>query len=75
MWELGQRVLREAMDELGLDYVTAEGEAAFYGPKLDIQIATCSGARIRCRQSRSTSTCRSSSGCATSARTARSTAR
>ena len=26
------------MDELGLDYVTAQGEAAFYGPKLDIQI-------------------------------------
>ena len=38
MWELGQRVLSEAMDELGLDYVAAEGEAAFYGPKLDIQI-------------------------------------
>ena len=38
MWELGQRVLREALDDLGLDYVTAEGEAAFYGPKLDIQI-------------------------------------
>ena len=38
MWELGQRVLREALDELALDYVTAEGEAAFYGPKLDIQI-------------------------------------
>ena len=38
MWEFGQRVLREALDELGLDYVTAEGEAAFYGPKLDIQI-------------------------------------
>ena len=26
-----------AMDDLGLDYVEAEGEAAFYGPKLDIQ--------------------------------------
>ena len=38
MWELGERVLSEAMDELGLDYVTAQGEAAFYGPKLDIQI-------------------------------------
>ena len=38
MWELGQRVLREALDDLALDYVTAEGEAAFYGPKLDIQI-------------------------------------
>ena len=38
MWDLGQRVLTEAMDELGLPYLTAEGEAAFYGPKLDIQI-------------------------------------
>lgn len=38
MWELGQRVLGEAMDELDLPYVAAEGEAAFYGPKLDIQI-------------------------------------
>ena len=38
MWELGQRMLSEALDDLALDYVTAEGEAAFYGPKLDIQI-------------------------------------
>jgi threonyl-tRNA synthetase len=38
MWELGERVLRQAMQELGLPYYEAEGEAAFYGPKLDIQI-------------------------------------
>ena len=38
MWELGERVLREAMQELGLPFYEAEGEAAFYGPKLDIQI-------------------------------------
>jgi threonyl-tRNA synthetase len=38
MWELGERVLREALDELGLPYVEAQGEAAFYGPKVDIQI-------------------------------------
>ena len=38
MWELGERVLREAMQELGLPFYEAPGEAAFYGPKLDIQI-------------------------------------
>jgi threonyl-tRNA synthetase len=38
MWELGERVLREAMQELALPFYEAEGEAAFYGPKLDIQI-------------------------------------
>jgi threonyl-tRNA synthetase len=43
MWELGQRVLREAMDSLGLPYKEAIGEAAFYGPKLDIQLADVMG--------------------------------
>jgi threonyl-tRNA synthetase len=38
MWELGERVLREAMQELSLPFYEARGEAAFYGPKLDIQI-------------------------------------
>ena len=38
MWEMGERVLREAMQELGLPFYEAPGEAAFYGPKLDIQI-------------------------------------
>jgi threonyl-tRNA synthetase len=43
MWELGERVLREAMDALGLPYFEAAGEAAFYGPKLDIQFADVMG--------------------------------
>ena len=43
MWALGERVLREAMDALGLSYVEAPGEAAFYGPKLDIQLADVMG--------------------------------
>jgi threonyl-tRNA synthetase len=43
MWELGERMLREAMDALGLPYVEAKGEAAFYGPKLDIQLADVMG--------------------------------
>lgn len=38
MWEMGERVLREAMIEMGLDFTEAPGEAAFYGPKLDIQL-------------------------------------
>lgn len=43
MWTLGERVLREAMDSLGLPYTEAPGEAAFYGPKLDIQLADVMG--------------------------------
>jgi len=43
MWALGERVLREAMDALGLPYVEGIGEAAFYGPKLDIQLADVMG--------------------------------
>lgn len=43
MWEKAQEMLKEAMDELGLDYFEAEGEAAFYGPKLDVQVKTALG--------------------------------
>jgi threonyl-tRNA synthetase len=38
MWERGERYLKEAMARLKLDYVEAPGEAAFYGPKIDIQL-------------------------------------
>jgi threonyl-tRNA synthetase len=43
MWDLAERMLREAMDALGLPYTEAPGEAAFYGPKLDIQLADVMG--------------------------------
>lgn len=43
MWENAQTMLKAAMDDLGLDYIEAEGEAAFYGPKLDIQVKTALG--------------------------------
>ncbi|AQW21949.1 threonine--tRNA ligase [Lentilactobacillus curieae] len=43
MWNRAQSMLKNAMDELGLDYVEAEGEAAFYGPKLDVQTKTALG--------------------------------
>ncbi|GEO66327.1 threonine--tRNA ligase [Levilactobacillus spicheri] len=43
MWNKAQTMLKGAMDDLGLDYVEAEGEAAFYGPKLDVQTKTALG--------------------------------
>lgn len=43
MWDKAQAMLKEAMDDLGLDYFEATGEAAFYGPKLDIQFKTAIG--------------------------------
>ena len=43
MWDLAERMLHEAMDSLGLPYTEAPGEAAFYGPKLDIQLADVMG--------------------------------
>lgn len=43
MWETAEAVLKETMDELDLPYVEAVGEAAFYGPKLDVQVKTALG--------------------------------
>jgi threonyl-tRNA synthetase len=43
MWDLAENMLREAMNSLGLPYTEAPGEAAFYGPKLDIQLADVMG--------------------------------
>jgi threonyl-tRNA synthetase len=43
MWENAQTMLKGAMDELKLEYFEAEGEAAFYGPKLDVQVKTALG--------------------------------
>ena len=36
-WDKVQNAMRTILDEIGLEYVEADGEAAFYGPKLDIQ--------------------------------------
>ncbi|RLL47905.1 threonine--tRNA ligase [Oceanobacillus piezotolerans] len=43
MWEMTQSKLKETMEEMNLEYVEAEGEAAFYGPKLDVQVKTALG--------------------------------
>ncbi len=43
VWEQTQDTMRNILDSLGLDYKEADGEAAFYGPKLDIQIKNVYG--------------------------------
>lgn len=43
MWEKAQAMLKEAVDDMAVDYVEADGEAAFYGPKLDVQVKTALG--------------------------------
>ncbi len=43
MWDMGENILRDAMNSLGLQYREAKGEAAFYGPKVDIQFADVLG--------------------------------
>lgn len=42
-WEAVQDTMRHILDDLKIDYTEADGEAAFYGPKLDIQIKNVHG--------------------------------
>ncbi|MBD7966900.1 threonine--tRNA ligase [Paenibacillus gallinarum] len=43
MWEMSQRMLKEVVESLDMPFYEAEGEAAFYGPKLDVQVKTALG--------------------------------
>ncbi|MGL5021594.1 MAG: His/Gly/Thr/Pro-type tRNA ligase C-terminal domain-containing protein, partial [Mycoplasmatales bacterium] len=43
MWNNAEKTLRDTLLEAGIDFIEAEDEAAFYGPKLDIQIKTSLG--------------------------------
>ena len=43
MWETAESQLREILTEMDVDFYEAEGEAAFYGPKLDVQIKSALG--------------------------------
>jgi threonyl-tRNA synthetase len=43
MWNKAECMLKEALDEFGVEYYEAYGEAAFYGPKLDVQVKTALG--------------------------------
>jgi threonyl-tRNA synthetase len=43
LWEQSQRVMREVLQELDVPFTEAEGEAAFYGPKIDFQFKSVTG--------------------------------
>ncbi|GAA3079621.1 hypothetical protein GCM10020000_76690 [Streptomyces olivoverticillatus] len=43
MWERSTALLTDVLDRSGLPYEAAEGEAAFYGPKIDVQVADGAG--------------------------------
>ncbi|MFH8366790.1 threonine--tRNA ligase [Streptomyces sp. NPDC018031] len=43
MWRRSTALLRDVLDRSGLPYEAAEGEAAFYGPKIDVQVADRAG--------------------------------
>ena len=43
LWEKSENELREVLKEMNVDFYEAEGEAAFYGPKLDVQVKSALG--------------------------------
>lgn len=43
MWDNAENKLRQVLDDIGIDYVEKIGEAAFYGPKLDVQVKPAVG--------------------------------
>jgi threonyl-tRNA synthetase len=43
MWQQSEAALRQALEQLGLEYSIGIGDAAFYGPKLDVQVANVLG--------------------------------
>ena len=43
LWEKSESELREVLKELGVEFYEAKGEAAFYGPKLDVQVRSAIG--------------------------------
>lgn len=47
-WELATNALKNALDELGLDYVVNEGDGAFYGPKIDFHLTDAIGRTWQC---------------------------
>ena len=42
-WRHSEKIITELLDEMGIDYQDAPGEAAFYGPKIDVQFYTVTG--------------------------------
>ena len=46
MWDDAENSLRKILNDIGIDYVEKKGEAAFYGPKLDVQVKPAVGNEI-----------------------------
>jgi threonyl-tRNA synthetase len=46
MWDMAEEKLREVLNELGIAYYEAVGEAAFYGPKLDVEVKPAVGPEV-----------------------------
>ena len=46
MWDMAENKLREVLNELGVEYFEAKGEAAFYGPKLDVEVKPAVGPEV-----------------------------
>ena len=46
MWDEAESKLREVLNELGVEYYEAIGEAAFYGPKLDVEVKPAVGPEV-----------------------------
>ena len=46
MWDEAEQKLREVLNELGVEYFEAVGEAAFYGPKLDVEVKPAVGPEV-----------------------------
>ncbi len=46
MWDMAEDKLREVLNELGVEYFEAIGEAAFYGPKLDVEVKPAVGPEV-----------------------------
>ena len=47
-WEIATSGLKDALDDLGLDYVVNEGDGAFYGPKIDFHLTDAIGRTWQC---------------------------
>ena len=47
-WEMATQALKDALDELGRDYVINEGDGAFYGPKIDFHLTDAIGRTWQC---------------------------
>ncbi len=61
MWNHAENALREVLTELGIHFTEEIGEAAFYGPKLDVNVKPAVGAGTPCPPASWTSACPQSS--------------